>query len=1609
MAHVWYDPPRFYYGVFMRNLKSTIHKLLLSASVAFLSLSSMPVMAQTTLAQAPMLTLKSAPGLVMLTMGRDLPLYKAAYNDVNDIDGDGIMDTYFKPAFRYEGYFAYDRCYDYNSGTGIFSSNTLGTPIPVPNEPTLFYYRCSTGTASPSATGSTASTKWSGNFLNWVTMARIDVLRKVLYGGKRSTDTSASSAVLERTFVPQDSTLWGKAYSATDGYNITDYAPLTQPSAGNRHLFINVTLQFANAATASDRSARFTTLVNDPLMIVYRNTTKKVWDITTGENLLLGKNPGTDPTAATIGAEYIDKYAVRVEVCKNAISSLYEDFCTAYVSGSTTKYKPTGLLHKYATEKTLAFGLLSGSYANNYSGGVVRQNIDDFTREFDATSGQFEHKKGSPTVFGIAYHLDQFRPWGFGIAPGTGDAALGRNDWSCGAFEYIPLQGRCMMWGNPLGEMMFETLNYFGGGSPTPAFRNNLNANYTYNYQISVPGYTDIEPRVQYSPEVTNYLNLKNPDWINPYVASASRKNTAAYPSCARPIQLTIGDPKTSYDSDQLPGKANFTTPTGFGDTVTNNISGPGGSLNVGTESDLIWSKEFTGTKKFFVGESLSDTGNSARRDGNPTPKIVSSFKDIRGHASDRTQAQGSYYGAAVAHFGKVKGLSNPALPGQKLTVDQISVALDSHVPEIKLPTTIGGVTKYITLVPFAKSVKENFISRKIGDVQQTATITSFNITSISNPGATNAIYKYRISYSDTDQGNDNESDAIVDYEIKFTSASKFTVGMLYYSASNGIEMHMGYVMSGTGVQDGVYMDVAGAASYNTPFTTVNPASINYYLDTLSTEGPNKTIKSAQFRPGQSPADGTNIPGTKLPLSTLSSPRTFNISSTTTANGEHIPHDMLWYAAKYGSATKDVNGNYTFNLRQNGDPDNYYFASNPAKLSEQLGEAFQKAATLAVATASAVATSGVKVQGGDFVYQAGFDSEKWGGELRAFKVKNDGTLENTPEWRATEKLPSAASRNVVFGRALSAPLAINVNSYSSLTTVEKLFFGNNELRFKYLMGDRANERSNGGALRNRTSAPNDTSNNNPTIGDIVNSDPLYIGAADFAYSDSSYATFKASNNPLLVGAGSNDGMYRLVNAQTGVERLAYMPYSVLTDINKLPNYNYAHQYYVDGPSGFGHVKIGSTPAWRNIVVSGLGAGGKSIFAIDTAPTGTNTTLGTTNVLWEKSGSAIGDGIYLGNIMNKPIIGMIHDSSKPAVIVGNGINSNAFHNRASLLVYNAGNGNRIKFCTPTDAAGNAAGNGMTSVSAVRDSDGEIVLVYAADYLGNIWRFDVAESESNCSSNAVKVFTAKNSSGANQAITGELTVIKAPNNLPGYMILFGTGRYNTVADISNTDIQSLYGVYDNTSATNSLTRANLVNYLLGSYDAAKLTRQTAKQADANGGKTWWDTGSTAKGWVIDLTCTGCGSGERMLDKPLVNGTGNDQTVYFLSIAPGVDVCKVGGSGWLTGINATSGAYTQIFNADTANSAQASGVTPRGLFISTNASGDDFINLTVNDNSNSSNPDISSVFTDGGGQTVGSDYSRTRDISSELYKPPPCTVNCGGPSGPKPMRRQIWRQLQ
>ena len=156
-------------------------------------------------ATPPFITSKIPP-LVMLVMGKDHKLYYEAYNDASDLDRDGKLDIGYKHRLDYYGYFDSYKCYKYDSTNEYF--------YPVAK------------TADKYCTPN--DNQWSGNFLNWMTMSRMDVLRKVLYGGYRSTDTSTDT-VLEGAYIPQDAHSWGKEYTGADSNKLTPY---TDPSSG---------------------------------------------------------------------------------------------------------------------------------------------------------------------------------------------------------------------------------------------------------------------------------------------------------------------------------------------------------------------------------------------------------------------------------------------------------------------------------------------------------------------------------------------------------------------------------------------------------------------------------------------------------------------------------------------------------------------------------------------------------------------------------------------------------------------------------------------------------------------------------------------------------------------------------------------------------------------------------------------------------------------------------------------------------------------------------------------------------------------------------------------------------------------------------------------------------------------------------------------------------------------------------------------------------------------------------------------------------------------------------------------------------------------------------
>jgi type IV pilus assembly protein PilY1 len=177
-----------------------------------------------------------APPLVMLVMGRDHKLYYEAYNDASDLDEDGVLDIHYTPSIEYYGYFDSYKCYEYSGSRFDPTSKTTDKTCD--------------------------GTKWSGDYLNYLTMSRMDTLRKVLYGGYRSTDTT-SETVLQRVYVPQDAHSWGKEYKsiANDGYDIAKYTPFSEPTFG-RHLFASTTLS-ANGT---------------PILRYVLNNKTRIWD-----------------------------------------------------------------------------------------------------------------------------------------------------------------------------------------------------------------------------------------------------------------------------------------------------------------------------------------------------------------------------------------------------------------------------------------------------------------------------------------------------------------------------------------------------------------------------------------------------------------------------------------------------------------------------------------------------------------------------------------------------------------------------------------------------------------------------------------------------------------------------------------------------------------------------------------------------------------------------------------------------------------------------------------------------------------------------------------------------------------------------------------------------------------------------------------------------------------------------------------------------------------------------------------------------------------------------------------------------------------------------------
>lgn len=1198
----------------------------------------------------------------------------------------------------------------------------------------------------------------------------------------------------------------------------------------------------------------------------------------------------------------IKDYNVRVEVCKTitGVDSAYyegrEANCQSYGT-SPVIYKPTGLLHKYGQNNGMYFGLITGSYDQNTNGGILRKEVSSITNEIEALTGIFKETGttcgpggGDACTKGIVGTIDRLKITAFSYS---------NHQYSCGwAAAARPMNnGECEMWGNPLGEMMYEGLRYFAGeDAPT--------ADYTT------------------SSSRDDALGLPRVTWS----ASTNPYRSGGYPICAKPYFMLVSDVYPSFDSDKLPGvykKSEDTeTSTDFG-SFTGDITG----LNVSELGDTLWDLQFGDgvSKGIFIGQV------GENYDGAPTVKTATSFGNIRGLAPGEPTRQGSFYTASIAFFGKTHDLN--AASGEQNS-STYSIALAPPLPTIEIPVGDGKVA----LVPFSKSVGGEGISAATGSFQPTNQIVDFYVDTISNTTASNTdatvnggrpYYKFRINYEDVEQGADHDMDAIATYEIKLNADGTITVDVSSDYAAGGIMQHMGYVISGT-TADGVYLVVRDK-------DTSADADPDYFLDT-----PNTTDE--------------------LPLT---STRTFTAGSTDSAGT--VLKDPLWYAAKFGGFN-DANGNdkpdndrKEWDTNIVGTPDNYFLVVNPLTMLKQMDKALAKIRD-DNGTSAALSTNSFSFQTDTLIYQSRFNSEYWTGELNAYPVSASGV--DGALWQAQVELAGKSSGDrviltydvdVISPRGIpfkwddmsdTAPMtlrtALNKSANGTVDT-------QGENRVEFLRGS---------SITSMRSRPNIADAGVNKLGDIVNSQAQYVGAPNFGYGEGSYASFSVANadRTKMVYVGANDGMLHGFDGSTGEELLAYVPSEMYRTRNseqilsKLTQTDYGktsnpHRYYVDGTPTIADICTGScdtATTWKTIIVGGLNGGGQGIYALDiTDPDSFRETNASSIVKWEfldhdhdgsSTSSTITGDSELGYTYSRPFVVKLctdRASSGPIpkfceaykwyVIFGNGYNNTeadgyAGTGDAALYILDADTGYLVKKIAVSQADG-ASPNGMSELAPIDiDGDGTIDYVYAGDLKGNLWRFDfISDSVSNwestlgTGSSVNPLYIAKDEqtpTRQRQPITTAPDVIVHPQG--GVLAIFGTGSYLDTNDPANTQVQTIYGIWDkmDDSTVSSTDRSNLQQQTVNTTivtgtstttiagETVTSTEHSYRTISAN--SVVWDT---KRGWYMNLP----ESGERISFNPQVLG-GN--LLKFVSTIPSSDICAYGGDSWDYYTDALSG---------------------------------------------------------------------------------------------------------
>ncbi|ENX8795229.1 pilus assembly/adherence protein PilC [Neisseria gonorrhoeae] len=370
-------------------------------------------------------------------------------------------------------------------------------------------------------------------------------------------------------------------------------------------------------------------------------------------------------------------------------------------------------------------------------------------------------------------------------------------------------------------------------------------------------------------------------------------------------------------------------------------------------------------------------------------------------------------------------------------------------------------------------------------------------------------------------------------------------------------------------------------------------------------------------------------------------------------------------------------------------------------------------------------------------------------------------------------------------------------------------------------------------------------NGNRDLGDIVNSPIVAVGG--------------------YLATAANDGMVHIFKKNGGSDersynlKLSYIPgtmprkdiqsqeSTLAKELRAFAEKGYVgDRYGVDG--GFVLRQVNLNGQDRVFMFGAMGLGGRGAYALDLSKINGNYPAAAP-LFDVKDGDNNGKNrveVKLGYTVGTPQIGKTQNG-KYAAFLASGYAAKDIvsqENKTALYVYDLenGSGSLIKKIEAPGGKG-----GLSSPTLVdKDLDGTVDIAYAGDRGGNMYRFDLSNSDPN-------KWSAKAIFEGTKPITSAPAVSRLKDKR---VVIFGTGSDLTEDDVLDTKEQYIYGIFDDDKGTGT------VKVTVQNGTAGGLLEQNLMQENKTLFLNKRSDGSGSKGWAVKLT-----GGQRVTVKPTV----------------------------------------------------------------------------------------------------------------------------------------------